>query len=651
MNKYTPAIDGLRALAVLSVIINHFNSTLLPGGYLGVDIFFVISGFVITSSLVNREETRIRTFFFGFYKRRIKRLLPALLFCFIITGILISFFNPSPQKHLITGLTSIIGFTNINLYLNAIDYWGDSARLNPFTHTWSLGVEEQFYFVFPLIIWLSIRGNWTILKIRQLTWLVFIISIISLLSFVFFSKSNQVATYFLMPYRFWEIGLGCTLFLYLKQGDHYTKPFITIVPKSVFLILIILVLFIPNDYPIIATIAIVFCTLLLILKIKNNEGSGSDILTHKVILYIGKISYSLYLWHWIVIVISRWTVGITIWTIPFQIILIIILATTSYHFIEKPFRYANWISSKRVQSFLIVSLTVVALSIISLIFEPKTNKLYLGNSELKNKISKTIYHINSELKCSHNKNNKKKQTVRILGNSHSLHILPMLGVISRKCNLNIIRQKPPNFIVIPSGDHRDIDKLNSILSILNEGDLLILSSRNRFLYAIPYLDGNGDKWIDHSTKKKYYKGFRLKNWLMELDTVINKANKIGVNVILFLPNVEFDQQVLNYEEMCTDEWFRIQPKGCNPTVSKEFLNSRFPKQFYEEVHKRVVKSGNFYIFDPMPIYCPQEQEECSRIIDGIVAFQDTNHLTRDGAKLMLNEFSLFLAHHNLIKND
>ena len=176
-NKYTPAIDGLRALAVLSVIINHFNSTLLPGGYLGVDIFFVISGFVITSSLANRKETRGRVFFWSFYKRRIKRLLPALLLCFVITGILISFFNPLPQKHLITGFFSIIGFSNIDLYLNAIDYWGDSAKLNPFTHTWSLGVEEQFYLVFPLIVWLSVQGNWTVLKTRRLLWLIFLLAL------------------------------------------------------------------------------------------------------------------------------------------------------------------------------------------------------------------------------------------------------------------------------------------------------------------------------------------------------------------------------------------------------------------------------------------------------------------------------------------
>jgi peptidoglycan/LPS O-acetylase OafA/YrhL len=650
INKYTPAIDGIRAIAVLSVIINHFNSALLPGGYLGVDMFFVISGFVITSSLVNREETRVELFFSGFYKRRIKRLLPALLVNFLIAGVLISFFNPSPQKHIITGIFSLIGFSNIDLYLNAIDYWGETAKLNPFTHTWSLGVEEQFYLILPLIIWLTVRGNWTVQKNYRLQWMMLVASIISLLFFVFFSESNQIATYFLMPYRFWEIGFGCVLFIYLKQGGRYIKSFVKVIPNPFLLIFTVSMLFIPNDYSILATIAIVCSTLLLILKIKVNEESGEfyfGVLTHKVILYIGVISYSLYLWHWVVIVISQWTIGIDVWTTPFQILLIALLSVLSYHLIEKPFRHTSWRSSIRIQTFFITSLIFVAASIISITVAPKSNFLYLG-SQAKQKQYR-LYNINSELKCSHTNNNREKQKIRTLGNSHSNHILPMLRVISNKCGLDIIHQKRSDYIVIPSGNNRHINMLNDSLSALNEGDLLILSSRNRFLYSIPYLNFKGDKWLNHAAEKKN-KGFGLDNWLMELDAVISKADAIGVNVVLFLPNVEFDQQVLKYKAMCMEEWFQRQPQGCNPKVSKEFLSSRFPKQFYEEVRNRENETSNFYIFDPMPIYCPQEQEECPRIIDGVVAFRDTNHLTANGAKLMLDKFSLFLARHNLIKN-
>ena len=108
-SKYRPEIDGLRAFAVVAVIINHFDKKLLPGGYLGVDIFFVISGFVITSSLYLRKSQNIWDFFIGFYERRIKRLIPALLIMVLIASILICFFNPEPQLNLRTGISSLFG--------------------------------------------------------------------------------------------------------------------------------------------------------------------------------------------------------------------------------------------------------------------------------------------------------------------------------------------------------------------------------------------------------------------------------------------------------------------------------------------------------------------------------------------------------------
>ena len=148
LKKYRPEIDGLRAFAVVAVIINHFNKDLLPSGYLGVDIFFVISGYVITSSLAGRESKNFLEFLTGFYERRIKRLVPALVVFVLITGVLISFFNPDPGGALGLGWKSLLGVSNISLYRSSTDYFAQSTELNPYTHTWSLGVEEQFYLRF-----------------------------------------------------------------------------------------------------------------------------------------------------------------------------------------------------------------------------------------------------------------------------------------------------------------------------------------------------------------------------------------------------------------------------------------------------------------------------------------------------------------------
>ena len=204
-SSYRPEIDGLRAFAVVAVIINHFNKNILPGGYLGVDIFFVISGFVITSSLYRKPSKNFKDFISGFYERRIKRLVPALTVFVIIASIAICLFNPKPLLTLRTGLTSLFGFSNLYLLKQSTNYFAQSTTLNIFTHTWSLGVEEQFYLLFPFLIWFSGFGKQTQKGIRNLSLIISGLTIASLISFLYFYSTNQPAAYFLMPTRFWEM--------------------------------------------------------------------------------------------------------------------------------------------------------------------------------------------------------------------------------------------------------------------------------------------------------------------------------------------------------------------------------------------------------------------------------------------------------------
>ena len=154
-NRYRHEIDGLRALAIIAVIINHFNNKLFPNGYLGVDIFFVISGYVITSSIAKRKYNNFMEFIIGFYSRRIKRLMPALIFFIVILSICICLFNPDPKWTLRSSAASLFGINNIFLYWRSTDYFAESTYLNPFSHTWSLGIEEQFYLFFPWLVWFT----------------------------------------------------------------------------------------------------------------------------------------------------------------------------------------------------------------------------------------------------------------------------------------------------------------------------------------------------------------------------------------------------------------------------------------------------------------------------------------------------------------
>ena len=141
--SYRPELDGLRALAVLLVIGHHLgiDSGVLPSGFLGVDIFFVISGYVITASILRHGAQPLRPFLLGFYRRRVQRLAPALVLCVAVTALLSCLVIPDPGPSLRTGAAALFGLSNLELHHQASDYFGTDAALNTFTQTWSLGVE------------------------------------------------------------------------------------------------------------------------------------------------------------------------------------------------------------------------------------------------------------------------------------------------------------------------------------------------------------------------------------------------------------------------------------------------------------------------------------------------------------------------------
>ena len=159
---YYPYIDGLRAIAVISVVLYHLKDSYLPGGFSGVDVFFVISGFVVSISMANFKGRNFFTFVTTFYARRMKRILPALLFCVLMTGLFAALFIPGSwlsdtnQK---TGLFALFGLSNFILAATGNDYFSPKTDFNPFTHTWSLGVEEQFYFIFPLLFFVGLCAS------------------------------------------------------------------------------------------------------------------------------------------------------------------------------------------------------------------------------------------------------------------------------------------------------------------------------------------------------------------------------------------------------------------------------------------------------------------------------------------------------------
>ena len=217
-HSYRPEIDGLRAIAVIAVIAEHFSSALLPGGYLGVDVFFVISGFVISSSLASRSRSFAERVSYSVLRcARIKRLLPALVLCVLTTAVVASMFIDAHAREyetlIMSGAWSLLGVSNIYFFAKATNYFATASELNPFAHTWSLGVEEQFYLLYPTMFLLLSAGARSGSATRYFGAFALIV-VLSMTGFLLLLDPLPSASYFLMPMRFWELGIGSLTYFF-----------------------------------------------------------------------------------------------------------------------------------------------------------------------------------------------------------------------------------------------------------------------------------------------------------------------------------------------------------------------------------------------------------------------------------------------------
>ncbi len=295
--RYRPEIDGLRAVAVTAVIINHFHDSALPGGFLGVDVFFVISGYVILSTMMTYDSRSLAEFLLTFYSKRVRRILPALIFFVIICGGVTCLVLPDPSDSLYTGIAALFGFSNVYLFWQSTDYFATNAQYNTLTHTWSLGVEEQFYLVFPLIVYLCIfyrqRANG---RFNLITILV-ALTAASLLYRAEIGTTDPSAAFFLMPARFWELGLGGITYLLVSGYGHQLEGLRVGVLPGILAAVLIMTFWGSPQQSLLISVACVGATSALIAVI-TRKSITYKALTLGPVLYIGKISYSLYLWHW-----------------------------------------------------------------------------------------------------------------------------------------------------------------------------------------------------------------------------------------------------------------------------------------------------------------------------------------------------------------
>lgn len=293
--KYRREIDGLRALAVLPVILGHAGVEIFSGGFVGVDIFFVISGYLITTIILDELEkddfTMVR-----FYERRARRILPALFVVMLATTIAGHFLlMPDEYKNLGQSLVATSLFSNNILLGITSGYWDLSSEFKPLLHTWSLGVEEQYYILAPILLMLA----WKLTKksIPLLLWMTFVTSFLYSIWFVNISPDWA---FYILPTRAWELAIGGIATIIMRSTPGITKNnLISNALSSLGFAAILLSIFTFNEttpipsYPLLlpvlgAVLIVIFC---------QPKTLVHHVLSHRWLVFTGLISYSLYLWH------------------------------------------------------------------------------------------------------------------------------------------------------------------------------------------------------------------------------------------------------------------------------------------------------------------------------------------------------------------
>ena len=666
--KYRPDIDGLRAIAVISVIIYHakisFADTyVLNGGFLGVDIFFVISGYLITSIILREIKIKKNFSFQDFYLRRSRRILPVLLIVFLFTFLLgYLFLEPIFFSELSKSIiSSIFFFSNLFFYYSGIQYDAQSSLVIPLLHTWSLSVEEQFYLIYPLILL-------TIIKLLKFSYHFFLsIIILSLLSSEFLSHYNQELNFYLLTSRIWELMLGSLCaFIKIKYYKCLLKnnEIQIIHILGTLLIFLSFVFFSDNDRnPSLITLLPVIGTVLIIF-FESKDSIIFKILSSKLFVFIGLISYSLYLWHYPVFAFSRIIFegsdkNILLVKIIIPLI-ILILSLFTFYCIEKPFRNKSFISKK---SFIITLLSFLLINII-------INILVIKNEGFTNRVPKilTKENINDRGRledengiCDERLNkfcelgSKDDPRIILLGDSQMAAIEYQLAHKALNNNYSFSSITKMSCIYLPEFLRVNIKKnlndkncnpftqdIKKKFLNKNKNSIIVLGGRyTMYLSGTKFNNMEGGiesvspwDWRFIHRDKKFSPEEGVKKSILEL----TKNNK----VVLIYPIPEVGWHVpqkifLNHRIESLKFWQSkddIMKKKQNITTSyKVYLNRN--KKIIELFDS--ISSKNIYRVYPHKIFCNLDTKRCNAHDEDNIYYYDHHHLSTYGANLLSDE--------------
>lgn len=588
-------INGLRALAVLSVVAFHFSDSLAPGGFVGVDVFFVISGFLMTSIIMKGMDAGDFSIA-QFLTSRAKRIIPALTFV-ILLMLIIGYlsFDPITFKKLGThSLGSLLFFSNI-IYQNESGYFDGDSISKVLLHTWSLSVEWQFYVLYPILI--SLIARFTSKKIIKKT-----IPILFLFSFfwcIYLTYNNPIAAYYSIASRAWEMLLGGVAVFFTIKTEESKRKYI----ESAGIIIIIMSIFIIDDkraWP--GVFALLPTIGAFIVIIANNNKS---ILSNAAIQYTGKISYSIYLVHWPIIAIC-YKFGINTSFIWYMFV-VIALAFIFHEVIEK----RRWNNSKMISIYIITLFLSFQAGKSGLSSRIKTPQYKLSVSEFRHK-----YEGNMDVKSTENavyfNSNENDFDFILIGDSFARHYYSFIEKSKKKvvsfavdgCKATRHFMRPINYseeikIICLGRYDKEIEFINN-----NPGKKVIISM----------------DWLDGSVGDQVRNGNDIKNDIVSELENFHEDIRGSNSDIFIIGNTQGSERVMNECLATLDLALGKYINKCEKYLPLKDM----------PVHKRLsdfaARHDNVHFIDVTNVLC--DDVKC-KILDGTMpVYTDTVHLTK-----------------------
>ncbi len=643
-------IDGLRAIAVLSVLVFHAQaSPLLRGGFTGVDIFLVISGYVISRSLYHRTTTNFLAYLSEFYKRRIKRILPALLVCLLVTLFLATLFIPSSWLSSTiddTGLAAFWGVSNFSLVFNNDGYFSPKVEYIPFLHTWSLAVEEQFYLIFPLLFYFWLNAQRKNNTGRVLTWLVLLLpSIGSFAWAIYETTAFPERAFYLLPSRFWELAAGALLFqlhtrgIFIPKSKQFTGIYsvIGLILIGAGLLYADRLLF-PFPYAVLPVSGTLLMLSTAVCRYEDNT-VVQRALSSGVLRYIGNISYSLYLWHWPVAVLLRWTVGMeSVTSLWVYYTLAFVLAMLSYHLLEKPIKESKYLSAAKNWQIIIGGFAAIMLAFFGAgeIIDSKdifslsvTKDSYIWRS---GKYKRDRVGVVAE-----DYPNIKHKKIFVLGDSHTAAYRTMFNITAAKLGIEVYEYETGGCAVagllqantnIPGFTEFYTNSYEMIKNTAQPGDIVFLAS-----LRMPEINGEDD---DSAVLEEYYSQEEENNRIVarnDADRIIGDFEDLGVYVLIDAP-----KPVLRSAPYRCADWFnRSNPSGrLGMSVQRSYLE-KLRQPVLESLTMLREKHKYLHVWDPFPVLCTGVEFNAFDE-SGLPVFFDSDHLSAHGNRLLVASF-------------